>query len=168
MLSGTPLSLPGEFPVRLLLPLIHGRKQAGVWVRGARHQLRVHVHSAGRVGPILISRDLGYLLRRCCSVVVRIGKQAVVLAAEELIRCRALQVVTGTPYLPSAERLRGILPELELGSAGFSIPIRHQLPEEVLSLCLTHGIPVAASRIAYGHTRLTGPATYIFGRAPGP
>ncbi len=169
MLSGTPLPLPSGCPLGLLLPLLHGRKQVGVWVRGSRRQLRLHIHSAAaRVSPILISRDVGYLLRRCCSVAVRIGKQAVVLPAEELIRCRALQVVTGTPYLPSAERLRSIFPGIELGSAGFSISIQHQLPEEVLSLCLTHGIPVAESRIHYGCTRLTGPATYIFGRAPGP
>jgi hypothetical protein len=168
MLSGPPLPLPSACPLGLLLPLIQGRKQVGAWVRGSRRELRLHVHSAGQASPILLSRDLGYLLRQCCWVAVRIGKQAVVLAAEELIRCRALQVVTGTPYLPSAERLMGIFPEIELGSAGFSIPIQHQLPEEVLSLCLTHGIPVAESRIDYRRTRLTGPATYIFGRAPGP
>ena len=168
MLSGTPLPLPSECPLGLLLPLIHGRKEVGVWVRGSRRQLRLHIYSAGQVSPILISRDVGYLLRRCSSVAVRVGKQAVVLSSEELIRARVLQVVTGTPYLPSAERLRSMFPGIELGSAGFSISIQHQLPEEVLSLCLTHGIPVAKSRIDYGRTRLTGPATYIFGRAPGP
>jgi hypothetical protein len=68
---------------------------------------------------------------------------------EELIRCRVLQVVTGTPYLPSAERLAAILPGAQLQLGGFSVLTHRHPPEEVLGICLTHGIPVAESRIDY-------------------
>jgi hypothetical protein len=81
--------------------------------------------------------------------VVRSGTRALVVKTEALIQWRALQVVTGTPYLPCAERLKEIFPEADLDLAGFSVPTQGRTPEEVLAKCVAHGIPVAESRIVY-------------------
>jgi hypothetical protein len=72
-----------------------------------------------------------------------------VLAAELLIQWRALQVVTGMPYIPCLERLTEIFPGAHLNPAGFHVPLSTRPPEEVLADCLAHGIPVAGSRIIY-------------------
>jgi hypothetical protein len=72
-----------------------------------------------------------------------------VLGADVLIGWRALQVVTGTPYLPCLERLAAVFPGVQLNPAGFHAPIESRTPEEMLADCLTHGIPVVGSRIIY-------------------
>jgi hypothetical protein len=73
----------------------------------------------------------------------------VLVPTDLLIGWRALQVVTGTPYLSCPERLRVLFPEAAIDTAGFHIPTQCRSPEEVLAACLTHRIPVAESRIIY-------------------
>ena len=149
MLSGPPHPLSSECPVAELLPLIRGRRQVGAWVRSARRRLHLHIHRYEQRYSLLLGPDLGFLLRRCNWVAVTVEERPLLAPAEDLIRCRALQVVTGTPYLPSAQHLRSIFPGLDLDHAGFWVPIQSSTPEEVLSVCLTWRIPVMESRIGY-------------------
>lgn len=71
------------------------------------------------------------------------------LGANVLIGWRALQVVTGTPYLPCEERLNEVFPGAQVNDTGFLVPVESRTPEDVLADCLTHGIPVAGSRMSY-------------------
>jgi hypothetical protein len=98
---------------------------------------------------VLIAGDLGLLLQRCARVAVREGADVVLLESELLIQWRALQVVTGTPYLPCPHRLKELFPDSEIDDVGFHVPTRSCPPEAVLADCLTHGIPVAATHIIY-------------------
>ena len=148
MFSGPPLPLPPDFPLHRLVSLIGCSDEVGVWIRDARPQ-RLLITATGRCIAVMLGGDLGALLRCCRRLVVRSHSQALVLEADEIIRWRVLQVITGTPYLPSAERLTGIFPEAEMDDVGFHIPIPKCLPEEVLANCLTHGIRVMGSRIVY-------------------
>jgi hypothetical protein len=149
MFSGPPLPLPPTLPHVRLLGHAQPPGSLGVWVRPSGRDLRI----IGRIGGVgcrlLVSADLGFLLSRCSRVAVREGADPIILDAEMLIQWRALQVVTGTPYLPCMERLKEIFPEADLDAAGFQVPTRSCPPEEVLADCLTHGIPVAGSRIIY-------------------
>jgi hypothetical protein len=149
MFTGPPLPLSLDITIRHLLELTHGLPSAGAWVREAPRELRMRLSDPGRRSRILISRDLGLLLRRCRKIVLRSGSDAVVLEASVLIQWRALQVVTGTPCLPAPERLKEIFPEAHLDASSFEVPIQSRLPEEVLTDCLLHGIPVAESRVVY-------------------
>jgi hypothetical protein len=149
MFSGPPLPLPPTVPLVWLL--LHAQRPGtlGAWIRDCTRHLRI-IGGAGNAScRLLVSADLGFLLSRCGRVAVREGVEPVVLEAEMLIQWRALQVVTGTPYLPCAERLREIFPDADLDSAGFHVPTRSRPPEEVLADCLTNGITVAGSRIIY-------------------
>jgi hypothetical protein len=103
---------------------------------------------------VLISGDLGLLLRRCAQVVVREDERAVLLESELLIQWRALQVVTATPYLPCPHRLTELIPNLEISDGGFHVPTRSCSPEAVLAECLIHGIAVAETRIVYRPPRM--------------
>ncbi len=149
MLLGAPLPLADQCPLHELVHLVGQKTRAGVWLRGARRDLPLHLRWGSERVRVLIGHDLGRLLRRCSWVAVRLHQVPVLLRVEELIRCRVLQVVTGTPYLPSAERLAAILPGAQLQLGGFSVLTHRHPPEEVLGICLTHGIPVAESRIDY-------------------
>lgn len=149
MFSGPPLPLPHDFPLLQLAHLITSRNSVGAWLRGCNRELHLSVIAGGLCSQFLISGDLGRLLRCCSQIVVREGLEARVLESELLIRWRALQVVTGTHYLPGSERLREIFPRAQHTSTGFSVPIEGCAPEEVLACCLTHGIAVAESRIIY-------------------
>jgi hypothetical protein len=149
MSSGPPLPLPPQFPLGQLVPLLNDKSQVGAWLRDARREIPLRIRWGGQTFRVLIGRDLGSLLRRCNWVAVRLGRDPVLLQAEELIRCRALQVVTGTPYLPSAARLAEILSGAQPEPGGFSVPTCHHPPEEVLAICLAHGVPVTESRIGY-------------------
>jgi hypothetical protein len=150
MLSGPPLPLRPDFPLARLAPLLPAGSRVGAWVQAPGSPLELRIRSRpGRGLPVLLASDLGYLLRRRGLVVVRVGEGAELLAAEELIRCRALQVVTGTPYLPSPDQLKSLFPEVTLQPSGFSVLLCERQPEEVLGLCLSHDIPVLESRISY-------------------
>jgi hypothetical protein len=98
---------------------------------------------------VLIAGDLGLLLGQCARVVVRQGEQAVLLKSELLIQWRALQVVTATPYLPCAHRLKELFPDSAIDAHGFYVPTQSSSPEAVLAKCLTHRIPVAETHIVY-------------------
>jgi hypothetical protein len=149
MFTGPPLPLSLQLPVHRLLALAHGHVGVGAWVRDGPRELRLRLAGAGRRARVLISSDLGMLLRRCRTIVLREGSDAVVLQADVLIRWRALQVVTGTPCLPQPGLLKEIFPGAYLETTGFQVPIENQAPEEVLVQCVTHGIPVAKSRVVY-------------------
>lgn len=117
-------------------------------MRGCRHAVGLYGVGASQC-RVLVSPDLGFLLGRCNRLALREGDQPVILEAELLIQWRALQVVTATPFLPGLTRLSAIFPGAHLDPSGFQVPIPTQSPEEVLAECLTHGIPVAGSRIVY-------------------
>jgi hypothetical protein len=147
MPSGPPLPLRPGFPLGQLVPLLNDKSQVGAWLREARGEIPLRIQWSSQTYTILIGRDLGSLLRRCNWIAVRLGQEPVLLRAEELIRCRALQVVTGTPY--PLERLAELLSGAQPQPGGFSVPTDHHPPEEVLAICLAHGIPVTESRIGY-------------------
>jgi hypothetical protein len=149
MFTGPPLPLSLDFPIQQLLALTHVHSGVGAWVRDGPRELRLRLRGAGGRSKVLISRDLGLLLRRCRSIVLREGSKAVVLGVDVLIRWRALQVVTGAPCLPPPQVLREIFPEAYLEATGFSVPIQDDVPEEILAECVTHGIPVVESRVVY-------------------
>ena len=154
MFSGPPLPLPTDYPLIVLLDQVGPAETLGAWTRASTHPLEIRCCRGGR---IVVSGDLGFLLRLCGRVALREGKESVVLDAEALIRWRALQVVTATPYLPDVERLIDIFPGADLDAAGFHVPLQSCRPEEVLAECLTHAIPVAGSRIVYSAPRTPGP-----------
>jgi hypothetical protein len=157
MFSGPPLPLPHDFPLRRLLSLNPSRTGFGAWVRGCARSFRLYPTAAGQCSHVLISGDLGFLLRCCSQVAVREGSQPLLLESELLIQWRALQVVTGTPHLPCLERLKELFPDADLEPAGFHVLTQRRSPEEVLIACMRHGIPVAASRIIY----CVPPAPYL-------
>lgn len=165
MFSGPPLPLPHDFPLQRLVTLIHSKRDVGVWHRDAGHQHRLSITAAGRCIAVLIGGDLGALLRCCSQVLVREGSEPRLLDANVLIQWRALQVVTGTPYLPAGERLKEIFPGAHLNDDGFCLPTEGQPPEEVLADCLRHEIPVVGSRIIY-RTQTTPPRPSGLDRVP--
>jgi hypothetical protein len=150
--SGPPLPLSSDLPLQWLLRQVRPRAVLGAWVRQSTNKLQIHCRTASR---ILVSADLGLLLRRCSRVAIREGTQPVVLQAELLIQWRVLQVVTATPYLPGLERLSDIFRTAHLDPTGFQIPIPTRTPEEVLGECLAYGIPVAGTRIVYARAGAT-------------
>jgi hypothetical protein len=157
MPAGPPLPIPPDYSLARLIDLVQPidlrRSQSGglgVWLRDVAGAIPMQVATHGRCCRMLLSGDLGLLLGRCSHVVVREGSRPLLLAAEVLIQWRALQVVTSTPCLPTAERLQEIFPGAVLVPAGFRVPVQSVAPEVVLAECLTHGIAVTESRITYG------------------
>jgi hypothetical protein len=147
MFSGPPLPLAPEFRLKELMALGVNSTVLGVWMRGGRHVLRCRL--AGLNFGFLVSGNLGLLLGTCQQIVIREGSHARVLGAERLIQWRALQVVTGTPYLPNPDCLSQWFPGAVFHHGSFQVPLHCRGPEEVLADCLVHGIPVAESRIIY-------------------
>ncbi|MGH7525117.1 MAG: hypothetical protein ACREMX_00275 [Gemmatimonadales bacterium] len=132
-----------------MLRLAGPGESLGVWVRMAGSA--VELACSGRIGPngLLLSGDLGYLLRRTGRVAVRDGDQVVVAPAERLIGWRALQVVLGAPYLPPPPQLRALFPEIRVRGPTISLPIGLGSAEEALAIFAAEGIPVVATRIEY-------------------
>ena len=149
MLSGPPLPLPNHISIRQLLTYARHPGTLGAWVRGSARRLHLYEGSRGATHRLLIGPDLGHLLSSCSRIVLRTGAQPVVLEPSAIIEWRALQVVTSTPYLPSAERLRKMFPGAYLDGVGIHVPISSRAPEEVLAECLSQGIPVSESRVIY-------------------
>jgi hypothetical protein len=147
MFSGPPLPLSPDFPLQSLVTLTPALAHLGAWVRGRTRDLPLSLTDYRC--QVLISGDLGVLLRRCQRVAVRQGTQPVVLEANRLIEWRALQVITGMPYLLPAELLREVFPGAQPRADGFEVPICDRAPEEVLADCLIHAIPVAKSQVVY-------------------
>jgi hypothetical protein len=141
-------------PLRPTVSLLHIAKLAwpgevlGAWIRGCRRTCRLRLvgvlgHPCIHAGP-----DLGALLHRCRRVVVwDDGLQAV--ESSRLIRCRVLQIMLGTPYLPPPAQLRALYPSLQAGEGTIALPIGLGSAEEALSLCVAEKVPVAGSRIEY-------------------
>lgn len=152
MLSGPPLPLPPAFPVWQLLLLLQSQAGTGAWFRGSSRCLRLYSRSTGCRADVLVSGDLGLLLRHCGRILVRDDGKAVLLESELLIQWRALQVVTATPYLPCRHHLQQLFPQAEIDDGGFHVPTRSCSPEAVLADCLIHGIPVVETRIIYDPT----------------
>jgi hypothetical protein len=155
MLAEAPLPL---LPQDLLLPLIGLVRpfssppvgsQLGVWLRNVTGSIPVCVSAQGGSCRVLLSGDLGLLLKRCNYVAVRVAHEARVLPADALIQWRALQVVTSTPCLPSADCLKKIFPHAVFDAGGFRIPLRGVVPEAVLAACVMHSIGVTETRIVY-------------------
>jgi hypothetical protein len=149
MFSGPPLPLRQDFTLAQLLACLPSRRNAGAWLGQYPRQVRVYLRRAGL--SVLLSGDLGVLLRQCDEIVVREGPRAVVVPASELIRWRVLRIVTGMPYLPGPAQLKEIFPGAVLEPAGFSVPVQGVAPEAVLAQCITNRIPVLGSRIMYSH-----------------
>jgi hypothetical protein len=149
MFSGPPLPLADDLPLNQLAIITQDLRHFGAWVRGRPREQRLYLRAPGRCCRVLISGDLGVLLRSCRHVAVREGTRALILEAEMLIQWRALQVVTATPYLPGIEQMKAQFPGLQLTPNGLSMPIRGCSPESVLAECLAHGIQVAGSSIVY-------------------
>jgi hypothetical protein len=148
MFSGPPLPLLPTLPLSRLFAQAQRQGILGAWVRGSTCAL--HLFEAGGPGRrILLSHDLGFLLRRCSHVALREGQDFIVLEAEAVIRWRTLQVVTGSPYLPGLERLAHLFPGLMLDQKGFTVPLKGDPVGGVLAECLSSGVPVTGSRIVY-------------------
>jgi hypothetical protein len=146
MFMGPPLPLPSELPLEWLLRQLSPGAVFGAWVGQASRALQIRCLAGSR---ILVSADLGLLLRSCSRVACREGSEPVVLPAELLIQWRALQVVTATPYLPGLERLSAAFRGARFDSDGFLVPIPHRSPEEVLAECVAVGMQISGSRIVY-------------------
>ena len=157
MFHGCPLPLSPDVPLSELLALARPPRQLGAWIRGSVSRLHIHEAQPGARRRVLASPDLGFLLGRCAEVAVREGERIIVGGSETLIAWRALQVATGTPYLPGVQRLQVLLPGLRFTPGGFLVPVGRGSPEEVLALCLEEGLRVTGSRMVYGPPRYLPP-----------
>jgi hypothetical protein len=129
MFPGSPAPLPPGTRLSAIIGLIPPDTPTGVWLRGCAVPRPLHLPGQRR---LLLSRDLGALLRRCRQIVVRHGGRIDLLSASQLVRCRVLEVVLGTPFLPPPAQLRELFPALAEGSRGFAIPIGLGSAEEAL------------------------------------
>ena len=148
MFPGSPAPLPAATPLEAIVRLVVPGPPAGVWARGCSRMQRWRV----RGGRLLVGPDLGALLRRCDSVVVRDGRRPVAVPSAMLIRWRVLEIVLGTPYLPPPNQLRLLFPGLRSSALRVAIPLGLGSAEEALAVCARERLPVVASRIAYRRT----------------
>lgn len=155
MLAGAPLPLLPEERLEPLIGLVQPFSSqpcgsgVGVWLRNLTAAFPLCVSGQGSSCRMLLSGDLGLLLKRCNYVVVRLAQQARILPADTLIQWRTLQVVMSTPCLPSPDRLKKMFPEAVFDDAGFRIPLRGVVPEAVLAACVMHSVGVTETRIVY-------------------
>jgi hypothetical protein len=145
MFPGAPSRLPSSYPLRHALGFAHPGEPLGAWVRAARWP--VHLRAGGRV--LLAGTDLGFLLRRCRRVLLRVAGRPLVLASEALIEWRTLQIVIGAPYLPQVQEVRSLFPELTVGEGRLSLPLGLAPAEPALAACAAARLPVVATRIEY-------------------
>ena len=149
MFPGSPTPLPPCTSLRRLLQLLPPGQATGVWLRQCR-SLRVLHAPGGRY--LLLSYDLGTLLRRCEWIAVRHGAGVAVLSAAQLVRCRVLEIVLGTPFLPPPAQLRALFPTVSAGRTTWSVPIGLASAEEALAICAAERVPVRATHIGYAAT----------------
>ena len=145
MLPGAPSRLPATFPLRRALGLAHPGEPLGAWVRTGRWPMRLRAGGCA----LLVSADLGYLLRRAGRVLVRDGGRPTILDAERLIAWRTLQIVVGAPYLPQVHELRAIYPGLRVANGRIALPLGLDGAEPALAACAAARLPVAATWIEY-------------------
>jgi hypothetical protein len=98
---------------------------------------------------LLASTDLGYLLRRCDRVVLRVHERLVALPSETVIAWRTLQVALGAPYLPRVHALHDAFPSLTVAEGRLSFPIGLDAAEPALAACAAARLPVSATWIDY-------------------
>jgi hypothetical protein len=146
MFPGSPAPLPPATPLTAILALVPPATTTGVWLRGCVGSRLLRLPGSRR---LLLSRDLGVLLRRCDRIAIRHGQQLEVLSASHLIRCRVLEIVLGTPFLPPPAQLRELFPALAEGSRGYEVPIGLGSAEEALAICAAARVPVRSSRVRY-------------------
>ena len=125
----------------------------GVWLRAGGRPVRLTTYHGHHRCRFLFSRDLGWLLRHCASVAVRIGREIVMLSSDELIRVRALRVVAGIPYLPSLAALGALFPDMLRVAGGVEISLRQSSAEEVLAACARARLPILRTRVIYRRVR---------------
>jgi hypothetical protein len=148
MFPGSPAALRSSVLLHQLGALALPDELLGAWIRGCRRTCRVRLVGAPGRSCILAGPDLGALIRHCSRVVVwDDGPRAV--ESSRLIRCRVLQVVLGTPYLPPPPQLRALYPSLQAGEGTITLPIGLGSAEEALALCAAEKLPVVGSRIEY-------------------
>ena len=145
MCQGTPSRLLPAVRLAAVLGYARPGELLGVWTRGARHTLRLRINRRA----LLIGADLGALLRQCNRIAIRCRGRSVVVEAESLIAWRTLRIVAGTPCLRELDRLRFLLPGLEVSGKRLMLPLGLDGPEEALAACVAAGVPVVASRIEY-------------------
>jgi hypothetical protein len=147
MFPGSPAPLRAAIRLQPLTGLAHPREMLGVWLRDCRKPCPIRTGvRPGRL--LLVASDLGFLLHRCARVAVW-DDGLVVLESTRLIRCRVLQILLGTPYLPPPGQLRALYPSLHVEGHTLAVPIGLGSAEEALSLCATDKIRVLGSRIGY-------------------
>lgn len=105
----------------------------GVWVDGPLRppsSLQLRVHTPDTALDLVLSADLGLLIRRTCRVLVRRGGAVACLDVGELdaIRCLEVALAGGTPVLH---------------------PLHHTSPEAVLAGQAALGAAVTGSRVRY-------------------
>ncbi|HEU5039257.1 MAG TPA: hypothetical protein VFT84_00450 [Gemmatimonadales bacterium] len=130
-----------------MLALLPAGRTAGVWLRRCPGLVALRSHGARR---LLLSQDLGILLRRCHSIAVRHSGRPELFFASQLARCRLLAVVLGTPFLPPPAQLRALYPAMASEPGFYTIPIGLGSAEEALAICAAEHVAVRSTRIEYG------------------
>jgi hypothetical protein len=146
MFPGSPAPLPPRTPLRAVLALLPAGCTAGVWLRSCPKLGRMRVCGARR---LLLSQDLGALLRRCDIIAVRHEGRPELFFASQLARCRLLAIVLGTPFLPPPAQLRALYPAMAAEPGFYTIPIGLGSAEEALAICAAEQLPVRSTRIDY-------------------
>ena len=147
MFPGSPAPLPPGTPLRAVLALLPTGRTAGVWLRRCHRLGAVRTRGARR---LLLSQDLGALLRRCELIAVRHGGRPELFSAARLARCRLLAIVLGTPFLPPPRQLRELYPAMAAEPVLYTIPLGLGSAEEALAICAAERLEVRSTRIAYG------------------
>jgi hypothetical protein len=145
MFPGSPARIPPSWPLRCLVPLADADGPLGVWLRGCTQPQAIQFR--GR--HLLVSDDLGYLLRRCGRIALRDGGGVRAVTAGVLVGCRVLEIVLGTPYLPPPHQLRRLFPAARVRKGVVALPLGLGSAEEALALCASAQLPVSATRITY-------------------
>jgi len=153
----TPCPIPAALPFLDAVTRAPWGASLGIWL-SSRRPLSVVAISGGQQRILLIDGDLGRLLRRCTSILVRVGADAVVVSADELIRVRALRVVAGLPYVPTSSRSTSpahsvshlLCSEAHAAPVGVYIPLGYRSAEEVLAAYAAARVPVLFSQVVYG------------------
>ena len=145
MFPGSPARIPPSWPLRCLVPLADADGPLGVWLRGCTKPQAIQFR--GR--HLLVSDDLGYLLRRCGRIALRDGGGVRAVPAGVLVGCRVLEIVLATPYLPPPHQLRRLFPAARVREGVVALPLGLGSAEEALALCASEQVPVSATRITY-------------------
>jgi hypothetical protein len=149
MLSGSPLPLSQDIPLHQLLTCASHPGTLGAWVRSSARTVLLYEAVLGSIRHLLIGPDLGHLLGRCDRIALRLEAQPVVLDAGAIVRSRAMQVITASPYLSGLDRLRALFPGLESSATGLMVPLSTCPPEQVMAELLASGVQIVGTSIVY-------------------